>query len=103
MEWSKDSRYYLLFRVPLAYILVCLDVIGAFVESEKKEAKKRLTAEDDKDLEELMEVLRQHRCDSVGFTLYFQGLINPPARSSKKRSPFRRGSPRPQSSTRNGL
>jgi hypothetical protein len=70
MEWSKGSRYYLLFRVPLAYILVCLDVIKAFVESEKKEAKKRVMTEDDRDLEELMEALRQHRCDSVDCTLY---------------------------------
>jgi hypothetical protein len=58
MEWTKESRYHLLFRVPLAYILVCLDVIGEFVESKKKEAKKRMATEGDKDLEELMEALR---------------------------------------------
>jgi len=63
MEWTKGSRYYLLFRVPLAYILVCLDVIGEFVESKKKEAKKRMATEDDRDLEGLMETLHQHRCD----------------------------------------
>ena len=70
MEWSKGSQYYLLFRVPLAYVLVCLDAIGAFVEAEKKEAKKRVMNEDDKDLEQLMETLDQHRCDSVDCTLY---------------------------------
>jgi hypothetical protein len=70
MEWSKGSRYNLLFRVPLAYILVCLEVIGAFIESEKKEVKKRIKTEDDKDLEELMETLTQHRYDSVDCTLY---------------------------------
>ena len=70
MEWSKGSRYHLLFRVPLAYILVCLEVIGAFIESEKKEVKKRIKTEDDKDLEELMEALTQHRCDGVDCTLY---------------------------------
>jgi len=70
IEWSKDSRYYLLFRVPLAYILACLGTIKAFIESEKKEAKKRVMAEDDKDLEELMGALDQHRCDRVDCTLY---------------------------------
>ena len=53
MEWSKDSRYYLLFRVPLAYILVCLDTIGSFADSGKKEAKKRMMAEDHRKLEEV--------------------------------------------------
>ena len=61
MEWTKGSRYYLLFRVPLAYILVCLDVIGEFIESKKKESKKRMATEDDRDLEELMEALHQQR------------------------------------------
>jgi hypothetical protein len=70
MEWSKDSQYYLLFRVPLAYILVCLDVIKTFTESEKKEAKKRVMTEGDRGLEKLMEALHQHRCDSFGCTLY---------------------------------
>lgn len=64
MEWTKDSRYHLLFRVPLGYILVCLDVAGEFVESKKKEAMKRLTAEGDKGLEELMDALKQYRCDN---------------------------------------
>ena len=68
VEWTKDSRYYLLFRVPLADILVCLDAIKTFVESEKKEAKKRVMTEDDKHLEELMKVLDQHRYDNVGCT-----------------------------------
>ena len=70
MEWSKDSRYCLLLRVPLAYILVCLDVIGAFVESKKKEAKKRITTEGHRDLEEQMEALQQCRCDKINWTLY---------------------------------
>jgi hypothetical protein len=70
MEWSKGSRYYLLFRVPLAYILVCLEVIQAFVESEKKKVKKRVMTEDIGDLEELVEALQQHRCDGVDFSLY---------------------------------
>lgn len=61
MEWTKDSRYNILFRVPLACILVCLDTIGGFIESKKKEAKKRLASEGDKELEELMETLRQNR------------------------------------------
>jgi len=61
MEWSKDPRYYLLFRVPLGYVLVCLDVIKTFVESEKKEAKKHVMAEDDKHLVELMEALDRYR------------------------------------------
>ena len=69
MEWSKNSRYYLLFRVSLAYVLVCLDTIKAFVESEK-EAKKRTKAEDHIKLEELMETLTQHRYDNVDYTSY---------------------------------
>ena len=70
MEWSKGSRYYLLFRVPLAYILVCLDAIQTFAESEKKKIKNRIMTEDNSDLEELMKALRQHRCDSIDFTPY---------------------------------
>ena len=70
LEWSNNSRYYLLFRIPLAYILVSLDVIGAFVESEKKEATKRITTEDHRDLENSMESLQQHRYDSVDCPLH---------------------------------
>jgi len=70
MEWSKDSRYYLLFRVPLAYILVCLDTIGAFAESEKKGANKRMMTAGDKDFEELKEARNQYRWDNVDRTLY---------------------------------
>ena len=70
MELTKDSRYYLLFRVPLADILVCLDAIKTFAESEKKAAKKRMLTEDDKGIEESMEVLNQHRCDKVDYTVY---------------------------------
>jgi hypothetical protein len=70
MEWSKGSRYHLLFRLPLAYILVCLDAIKAFAESEKKGAKKRVMTEDDRGLEELMKALVQHRSDSIDHTLF---------------------------------
>lgn len=72
MEWTKDSRYHLLFRVPLAYILVSLDVAGGFVESKKKEAKKRLTAEGDKDLENVMDTLQQYRCDHIDCGSYLE-------------------------------
>ena len=72
MQWSKKSRYYLLFRVPLAYVLVCLDTIKAFIESEKKETKKRTMTEHHIKLEELMEILTQHRCDNVDCTLYLR-------------------------------
>ena len=61
IEWTKNSRYYLLFRVPLAYVLVCLDTIKAFVESEKKEAKKRMMTEHHSKLEELTETLTKQR------------------------------------------
>jgi hypothetical protein len=70
MKWSKGSRYYLLFRVPLAYILVCLDAIKVFAESEKKEAKKRVMAEDNRELEKLMKALHQHWCATVDRTLH---------------------------------
>ena len=103
MEWSKDSRYYLLFRVPLAYILVCLDTIKAFVESEKKEAKKRMMTEDHKGLEDLMEVLNQCRYCCAYYAFLKEGLINPLANSSKERSRFRGSSPRHRNSTRGGL
>jgi len=68
MEWTKDSRYYLLFRIPLADILVCLDTIGAFAESEKKGTNKRMRTAGDKDLEELMGACNQYRCDDVDCT-----------------------------------
>ena len=70
MEWPKDSRYYLLFRVPLAYILVCLDIIGAFADSGKKEANKRMKTARNKDLEKLDETRKQYMYDSVDSTLY---------------------------------
>ena len=74
MEWTKDSRYYLLFRVPLAYILVCLDTIGAFAESGKKEAKKRMGTEDHRSLEDLMDNIQQHRYDSVDRTSHLGSI-----------------------------
>ena len=70
MEWPGDSQYYLLFRVPLGYILVCLDVIKAFVESEKKAAKKRMTTEDRGGLDEAVEALNQYRYDGAHHALY---------------------------------
>jgi len=70
MEWTKDSRYYLLFRVPLAYILVCLDAIKTFAESEKKEAKDRVMKGGNKELEGLTEALDNYRYDSIDSTVY---------------------------------
>ena len=70
MEWSKDSQYHLLFRVPLGYILVCLDAIRAFAECEKKEVMKRMMTGGNGDLEESMETLDQCRCGSVDCTSY---------------------------------
>ena len=70
MEWTKDSRYHLLFRVPLAYILVCLDAIKTFAESEKKEAKDRVMKGDNKELEDLTEALDNYRYDSIDSTVY---------------------------------
>lgn len=67
MEWSKDSRYYLLFRVPLAYILVCLDAIATFARSGKNEANRRLVAPGHMGIEDLMETITQYRYDSVDF------------------------------------
>ena len=82
-EWTKNSQYYLLFRVPLAYILVCLDTIKAFVESERKEASRRARTEDNRKLEELMDILTQHRCDNADCTLY-QGSNKSPRKLLKK-------------------
>ena len=70
MEWPKDSRYYLLFRVPLGYVLVCLDTIGTFAESRKKEANKRMKTARNKDLEELDKARKQYMCDSVDCSVY---------------------------------
>ena len=71
IEWPEDSRYYLLFRVPLAYILVCLDTAKTFIESEKEETKRRVMTEDDRDLEHsLIDTLHQRRCDGADSTLY---------------------------------
>ena len=83
MEWSTGSRYHLLLRVPLAYILVCLDVIKAFAESEKKGAKKRMLTEDDRNLEELMGALDQYRFGGVDCICY-RGSNNPLSKLLKK-------------------
>ena len=103
MEWSKDSRYYLLFRVPLAYILVCLDAIKTFIESENKIVKKRLMTEDVRDLDDLMEALTKYKYDNVDCALYSWSNINPPENCASKRLCFRRHSPHLQHSTRNSL
>ena len=63
MEWSKDSRYYLLFRVPLGDILVCLDTIGAFFQSEKKEANKRMIEAQNKHHGEFLKAVNKYRYD----------------------------------------
>ena len=63
MEWSEDSRYYLLFRVPLARILACLEVIGAFIGSKKKEVEKWMMTEGHRDLERQIRALQQYRYD----------------------------------------
>jgi hypothetical protein len=76
MEWSKDSRYYLLFRVPLVDILVCLDTIGAFFQSEKKEATRRIMDPQTKDHEELIRIIDQYRYERTDRTLR-SDLMNP--------------------------
>lgn len=65
MKLSENSRYYLLFRTPLAHVLVCLDAIGAFAQSKKKGANKRMKTASQKDLDELVEAHKQYRCDIV--------------------------------------
>jgi len=71
--WSKDSRYYILFRFPLAYILVCLDVIKTFVESKKEEVKERVVAGGGKDLKGPKEALSQYRCVGALITRFIRG------------------------------
>jgi len=83
MKWTKGSRYYILFRVPLAYILVCLEVIEAFVGSEKKVVQKRMMTEDHRGLEELMETLSRYRYDNVDCTVY-QGSNKSPSQLFRK-------------------
>jgi len=85
MQWTEGSRYHLLFRVPLAYILVCLDVTGGFVESKKKEAKKRLTAEGDKNLEELMDALQQYS-KLLKRTIELQKTLSPSSEFHEEKS-----------------
>ena len=77
MEWSKDSRYYILFRVPLADILVCLDTIGSFFQSGKKEANKRMGGAQQKDYHELIEVSNRYRYDRILTARHPRGLTNP--------------------------
>ena len=104
MKWSKGSQYYLLFRVPLADILVCLDVIGAFFESKKKDASKRMKEAHNKELDELMEARSEYRYGNIDFmSLNANGLTGSPVNSSGKQLRYRRNSPHPQSSMRNGL
>jgi len=68
MELSKDSQYYLLFRVPLAYILIRLDAIATFARSKKDEANKRLMAPGHMGTEDLMETIAQYRHDCIDST-----------------------------------
>ena len=100
MEWSKDSRYYLLFRVPLAYILACLDAIKAFIDSEDDAGKKRLNAGAYQDIDDLMEALTKYRYDNIDCALCSGSNINISENCASKRSCFRRNSPHLQHSTR---
>jgi len=71
-------------RDPLEYVLEWLDMIKAFAESGKKEAKKRrMVTEDKKNYQELTEALTQHRYDGVYCTLY-QGPNKPSSKLLKK-------------------
>ena len=63
IKWFKNSQYYLLFRVPLAYVLVCLDLVRVFLES-KKEAEKQNRTRDYRG------PLEQYRYGSVNCTLH---------------------------------
>ena len=69
MKWPKDSRYYLLFRVPLGDILVCLNTVGAFLASRKKEANKRITDTEKKGQGDFAKAGDQYRYDRVGCAL----------------------------------
>ena len=70
MEWPRDSQYYLLFRVPLGYILVCLDTIEALFGSEIKVLRKLIGDDaDHEDLEEPAVALCRYRCGSIYCTL----------------------------------
>ncbi|KAF9644922.1 hypothetical protein BDM02DRAFT_822801 [Thelephora ganbajun] len=84
---ATQAHYWRLLRkrVPLAYILVCLDAIKAFAESEKKEAKKRVMTEDDKNLEELMETLDKHSKLLKG-TIALQKKLSPSSKLHEGRS-----------------
>ena len=69
MKWPKDSRYYLLFRVPLGDILVCLNTIGKFLTSSKKEVNKRITDTENKGQWCFVKAGDQYRYDRVGWVL----------------------------------
>ena len=103
MEWPKDSQYYLLFRVPLAYILVCLDAIKTFIDSEDDVGKKRLNTGAYQDIDDLMDALTKYRYDNVDCPLYSGSDMNPPEHCASKRSCFRRNFPHLHDSTRNSL
>jgi len=83
MKWPKGSRYYILFRVPLAYILVCLEAIKPFLESERRVVRKRMVTEDPKGLEELMETFHRYRYDNVDCAVH-QGSNKSPSNLRKK-------------------
>lgn len=69
MKWSKDSQYYILFRVPLADILICLDVLKVFFDSQKKNANKRMKDAWGKEHERLDKAQVEYRYGMDDWTL----------------------------------
>jgi len=61
MAWSRPSRYKLILQGPLVHVLVCLDVIGAAADSEKRDVKKRSKVAHHEELEEVMESQARYR------------------------------------------
>ena len=51
MGWSRDSQYYILFRVPLGSILACLGTIAGFLGPERGRAKEKMEIAEGKELE----------------------------------------------------
>jgi len=81
---NHDGEGHIETRDPLEYVLEWLDMIKAFAESEKKEAKKRrMVTEDKKCYQELTEALTQHRYDGIYCTLH-QGPNKPFSKLLKK-------------------
>ena len=81
---NHDGEGHIETRDPLEYVIEWLDMIKAFAESEKKEAKKRrMVTEEKKCYQELTEALTQHRCDDVYCSLH-QGPNKPSSKLLKK-------------------